>query len=140
MLSATSPLRSHGPRGRGRAECLAGNRIAQLIVDLDDRSFRTREAAQAELVRLGRVAEPAVRQALGRATSAEQKGWLESLVARFDQGLSAGELRLRRAVQALAWSRDPGAVPLLREWASGMAGAQLTDMAQVALDARVRRP
>ena len=108
-----------GPPVRRRADRAARR-------GLDDNSFRAREAAEADLVRLGRLAEPAVRAALGRAASAEQRGRLEILAARFDKGLSPDELRLHRAVQALTWSRDPEARTLLTQWASGMAGAPLT--------------
>ena len=134
-LAAFLRAKVGGPVPRSEAE-----RIAQLVAGLDDNSFRARETAQAELVRLGRVAEPAVRTALGRAASAEQKGRLESLVARFDKGLSPDDLRLHRAVQALTWSHDPEARTLLTQWASGMAGAPLTETARVALDAQGMRP
>jgi hypothetical protein len=124
-----------GPIPRSEAD-----RIGQLVADLDDNSFRAREAAQAELVRLGRMAEVTLRQALGRPRSAEQKGRLEALVARFDKEISPGDLRMRRAIQALSWSRDPAATTLINEWASGMAGAPLTELARTALQARDRRP
>ena len=63
-LAAFLRAKVGGPVPRSEAE-----RIAQLVAGLDDNSFRARETAQAELVRLGRVAEPAVRTALGRAAS-----------------------------------------------------------------------
>jgi RNA polymerase sigma factor (sigma-70 family) len=124
----------------GRVPFSEAKRITQLIEDLDDRSFRARETALTELIRLGRVAEPAVRSALAKATSAEQKRRLESVVARFDKGLSPDELRMRRAVQALRWSNDSESVELLTEWASGMVGAPLTESAKTALDARKTVP
>jgi hypothetical protein len=119
----------------GRVPLSEAKRITQLIEDLDDSSFRTRETALTELYRLGRVAEPAVREALAKTTSAEQKLRLEGIVARFDKGLSPDELRMRRSVQALTWSNDSEAVELLTEWASGMAGAPLTESAKAALHA-----
>jgi RNA polymerase sigma factor (sigma-70 family) len=111
-------------------------RIAKLIADLDDNAFRTRETALEELIRLGRVAESAVRSALAMPTSAEQRRRLESLVARFDKGLSTEDLLVHRSVQALSWSRDPEAKKLLGEWASGMEGAPLTEAAKTALIAQ----
>jgi hypothetical protein len=111
-----------------------GERVARLVADLDDASFRRREAASRELARLGRLAESAVRAALAGSPSAEQKQRLEGLVAGYPKELSPDELRLRRATQALAWSRDAGAAGLLAEWAAGMAGAPLTAAARSALD------
>ena len=89
-------------------------RIEKLIADLDDNAFRTRETALEELIRLGGVAEPAVRGAVAKSTSAEQRQRLESLVARFDKGLSTEDFLVRRSVQALSWSRDPEANTLVR--------------------------
>jgi RNA polymerase sigma factor (sigma-70 family) len=110
-------------------------RIARLIAELDAGSFRTRETALAELVRLGRVAEPAVRTALAGSPPAEQRQRLESLAARYKDGLPPDELRTRRAVQALRWCGDAEAKKLLTEWASGMDGAPLTEATRAALEA-----
>jgi RNA polymerase sigma factor (sigma-70 family) len=64
-----------------------GKRIDQLIADLDDASFRRREAASGELARLGRLAEAAVRSALAGSPSAEQKQRLEGLTAGYPKEL-----------------------------------------------------
>ena len=111
------------------------DRIARLIAELDAGSYRTRETAQAELVRLGRVAEPAVRTALAGSPPPEQRQRLESLAARYKDGLPPDELRTRRAVQALRWCGDAEAKKLLTDWASGMDGAPLTEAARAALEA-----
>jgi RNA polymerase sigma factor (sigma-70 family) len=110
-------------------------RIQRLIAELDDSSFRTRESALAELIRLGRLARPAVRTALADSPPAEQHQRLEVLAARYKVGLPPDELRLRRAVQALRWCGDAEAKKLLAEWASGMAGAPLTEAARAAVGA-----
>jgi WD40 repeat protein len=110
-------------------------RIKRLIAELDDSSYRTRETAVAELVRLGRLAEPAVRTALAGSPSAEQRQRLESLAARYKELLPPDELRLRRAVQALRWCGDAEAKKLLAEWTSGMEGAPLTEAARAAVGA-----
>jgi WD40 repeat protein len=110
-------------------------RIKRLIAELDDSSFRTRESALAELTRLGRLAEPAVRTALAGSPRAEQRQRLEVLAARYKDGLPPDELRLRRAVQALRWCGDTEAKRLLAEWASGMAGAPLTEAARATVGA-----
>jgi hypothetical protein len=41
---------------------------------------------------------------------------------------------IRLLLQALSWSNESEAVELLKEWASGMARALLTESAQAALD------
>jgi WD40 repeat protein len=110
-------------------------RIKRLIAELDASSFRTRETAQAELVRLGRLAEPAVRTALAGSPPAEQRQRLEVLAARYKDALPPDELRLRRAMQALRWCGDAEAKKLLAEWSSGMAGAPLTVEARAAVGA-----
>jgi RNA polymerase sigma factor (sigma-70 family) len=110
-------------------------RIKRLIAELDDSSFRTRETALVELVRLGRLAEPAVRTALAGSPSAEQRQRLEVMAARYKDGVPPDELRTRRAVQALRWCGDPEAKKLLADWASGMDGAPLTEAARAALGA-----
>jgi hypothetical protein len=116
-------------------------RMAQLVDDLDADSFRVRETAEYELIRLGRVAEPAVRAALTKSTALEQRRRLESLIARYEKARNEGtplmeELRVRRAIQALTWSGDPDTKKLLAEWASGMDGAPLTEAAKAALDGK----
>src|SRR5262249_48386094 len=110
-------------------------RIKRLIAELDDSSFRTRESALAELTRLGRLAEPAVRTALAGSPPAEQRQRLEVLAARYKDGMPPDELRLRRAVQALRWCGDTEAKKLLTDWASGMEGAPLTQAARAAVGA-----
>jgi WD domain, G-beta repeat len=110
-------------------------RIARLIAELDAGSFRTRETALAELLRLGRVAEPAVCTALAGSPSAEQRQRLEPLAARYKDGLPPDELLTRRAMQALRWCGDAEAKKLLTDWASGMEGAPLTKAARAAVGA-----
>jgi RNA polymerase sigma factor (sigma-70 family) len=110
-------------------------RIKRLIAELDDSSFRTRETALAELIRLGRLARSAVRTTLTGWPPAEQRQRLEVLAARYKDGLPPDELRLRRAVQALRWCGGTEAKKLLAEWASGMEGAPLTEAARAAVGA-----
>jgi hypothetical protein len=119
----------------GKVPASDAERIKRLITELDDSSFRTRESAAAELARLGRVAEPAVRTALAKSPPAEQRQRLEVLAARYKDGLPPDELRLRRAVQALRWCGDAEAKKLLVEWAAGMEGAPLTEVARAAVGA-----
>lgn len=119
----------------GKVPVAEAKRIEQLIAGLDDNAFRTRETALEELLRLGRVAEPAVRSALAKSPSAEQRQRLQSLVVAYEKGLSSEELRVRRGVQALAWNHDPESKKLLAEWAWGMEGAPLTEAAKRAIEA-----
>ena len=120
----------------GKVPASEAKRIEQLVADLNNDSFRKRELANDELVRLGRFAESAVRRVLAKPASAEQTQRLKGLAALYEKGLSAGELRLRRAVQALAWCKDSEATKLLEEWASGMEGAPITESAKTMLIGR----
>lgn len=119
----------------GKVPASEEKRIAQLIADLDSPSFRGREAAANELIRLGRLAESAVRKALAKPASEEQRQRLERLIGQYGTEFSNDQLRIHRAVQALAWSRDPNASKLLSEWAAGMDGAPLTIAARRAIEA-----
>ena len=111
-------------------------RIARLIAELDDSSFRTRESA---VVGIGSASAAWRSRPSGppwpvRRRRSSVNGW-RSLAARYKDGLPPDELRLRRAVQALRWCGDAEAKKLLAEWASGMAGAPLTEAARAAVGA-----
>jgi hypothetical protein len=111
--------------------------LRKLIAQLDDEDFEKREEAEKRLAEVGEPAGPVLRGALANSTSAEQRRRLGNLLALLQRGRTAEELRILRAVGALELSRAPGALALLREWASGVPGVLLTDQAREAL-ARVR--
>jgi RNA polymerase sigma factor (sigma-70 family) len=77
-------------------------RLARLIADLDARSFTTREEATRQLERLGRLASPALEQALAGQLSPEVRRRAEGILNRLEQPtLSPEELRGWRAVEVL---------------------------------------
>ena len=112
-------------------------RITALVVALDADSFETREAASSELRALGRLAEPALRKALGSA-SAEVRERAQVLLDAMESG---GEpppegplLRDVRAVQLLGLLDTPESRTLLERMAAGAPGALQTDEARRSLD------
>jgi hypothetical protein len=113
--------------------------VARLIADLDDQAFPRRERAEKELVRLGDVAGPAVREALRISPSAEARRRLQGILARLESSAPTPEqLRAIRATAVLERIGTAEADELLREWASGTAGARLTREAKAALERRAR--
>ena len=111
-------------------------RLHELIGDLDSAAFKRRESSAAELGRLGRSAEPALRAAVRRPASTEQQQRLEALLAPLDSGPSPDELRTARAAQAVGWCPDPTIKELLEAWAAGAEAAPLTKAAKAAIGGR----
>jgi RNA polymerase sigma factor (sigma-70 family) len=108
-------------------------RVAALIDDLGSPDFSTRDAASRALDRLGRVAEPALRQASqkGDLEVRQRAGKLLNRLAK--QRRTPDELRLLRAVEVLEWLATPPARALLADLATGEPGADLTRAARAAL-------
>jgi WD40 repeat protein len=117
-------------------------RLRQLIAGLDGDTFDAREAAEAELAKLGRRAEPALRKALAETTSAEARRRAGRLLARWGPPATAeypaGQARELRAVWALELAGTPEAKKLLAEWAGAGVGERLCEAADAALQ-RLRR-
>jgi len=115
-------------------------RIAQLIGDLDDDKFATREKASKELEKLGVRAEPMLRRALEGKASAEVrlriKHLLEPLDALRGSSPSPGLVRLR-ATEALEANGSKEALQALTELSEGSTDAQLAQEAKASL-ARLR--
>ncbi len=79
-------------------------RIKQLIADLDNDVFATREKASADLASLGSAAEPLLRQTLAQQPSLEARIRIERLLATFDdriQRMTGEPLRQIRAIRVL---------------------------------------
>jgi RNA polymerase sigma factor (sigma-70 family) len=114
--------------------------VRPLLAKLDALEFEEREAASKALKDLGEAAVPALRQALKRGLSAEQKKRVEELLAAADASavLSGDLLRQVRAVSVLERAATPAARELLAELASGNPEARLTKEAKAA-SARVNR-
>jgi RNA polymerase sigma factor (sigma-70 family) len=119
-------------------------RLAKLLADLDSQQFEVRDAAQAELAKVGETALPACRAALQAATSLELRRRLEGLMDQFAAETSKPSperLRLLRSVEVLEMAGTAECRTLLQQLADGAPGAQLTEEAQTNLQrlARARR-
>jgi|SRR6266545_1874286 len=119
--------------------------IDRLIVDLDSRRFPDREKAMAELEKLGPLAVPALEQIKKQADEAMKKNEapkvslemlrrVERLLERAaGLTLSAEELRVWRALEAIEHMRTAEANALLDVFAKGAPGAWATEEAKAAL-------
>jgi hypothetical protein len=103
---------------------------------LDSRQFKKREASARELVGLGTVAEPALREALADATSPEVRNRIVELLRGIEEKRPKHpleELAHLRAIQALERIGTAEARRVLRHLADGTAYAQRTLHAREAL-------
>jgi WD40 repeat protein len=110
-------------------------RVRQLIADLDADDFAVRQAASAELGRLGDQAEVPLRKALAQATSPEARARLEGLLN--DVGgwiiTEPESLRTVRAIWVLQRIGSNDARAILEDLSRGAAGARITQEAKAAL-------
>src|SRR5262249_23115636 len=110
-------------------------RVKELLRQLDSEQFREREAAGKELENLGRLAEPALRQALESKPSLEVRRRLEELLAKVvEQALPPESLRRLRALQVVEQIGSAQARELLKALAGGIAHAPETQEARAALE------
>jgi WD40 repeat protein len=99
-------------------------RIDQLLAALDDEQFSVREQATAELLKLGKSAEPALRKALAGGASGEVRKRGELILEKLREGNAVpAVLRLSRAVEALERIGTPEARKALEELGHGAPGA-----------------
>jgi WD40 repeat protein len=110
--------------------------LEALVRDLESPTFKTRDAATQRLRKLGKLAEPALRVRLGARPPLEVERRLQLLLEPLRGGEPArGDgLRELRAVVVAERIGTSAALALLREWASGAAGADLTEAARAALE------
>jgi WD40 repeat protein len=117
-----------------------GPQVGELIKDLDDDDFAVRERASKELGKLGRAAEPPLRQALAGKPSHEVRRRaeriLEDLRAR---PMSPEAVRGMRVVEVLERTGDAAARKALEDLAGGDPDALLTQDARGALERLERR-
>jgi hypothetical protein len=142
-------LGSSGPRGAAFLKSqlqgenrLDEQRIRRLIAQLDDNDFTTREKASAELAKLGRRAERALRQALEQEDSAELRRRVKRLLERLSTpaGPPPSPERVRlRAIEALEANASSEARKALAELAKGPTEAVLTAEAKASLERLARR-
>jgi WD40 repeat protein len=123
----------------GPAQPADEKRLARLIRELDDDSFDTREQASAELARLGRAAEAALRRAVEDKPSAEVAVRAQALLDKLKVGDRDREaLRGARAVAALEHAGTREARQVLEEVAKG-GNPDLAAQAKAALGRLARR-
>jgi hypothetical protein len=109
-------------------------KLRATIAALDAEAFAEREAATAELLKLGPLAEPTLREAVSATTSAEiaRRGGeiLEKLALAKP---TREDVLATRAVEVAEWSATAAAVKLLEGYSRGARGAKLTSEAEAAL-------
>jgi hypothetical protein len=111
-------------------------RIAQLILQLDDDNFAVREKATSELETMLKWAEPTLRQTLTKAPSLEVQRRIEKILDKPKGAIAWGQerLRLRRMIQVLEKIGTPAAVQGLEKFAQRAPDAELRRDAQASLD------
>jgi hypothetical protein len=115
--------------------------IAKLLDDLDSGTFKVREAAMAELRKLGPSVEVELRRAALKPSSLEAGRRLQTLLAELDEPMVAtAALRQLRAVEVLERLATPEARQWLKELAGGVPEARLTREAQQILGRLDRKP
>lgn len=108
--------------------------VAGLIAKLGSEEFAEREAAEKELATVAEGAVGQLRAAGAKAESEEVRRRLAGLLAPFDGVTRSGyRLCLVRAVEAAERAGTAEARELLRVWAGGARGAELTEAARSAL-------
>jgi WD40 repeat protein len=113
-------------------------RVAKLVADLANERFTVRARATAELERLRDLAEPALAEALPRATNLEARRRIERLLEA-TQAATPGRLRELRALEVLEQIGTAEARQVLETLAGGTAASRLTREAEAALGRLGRR-
>jgi hypothetical protein len=110
-----------------------GSRDAErLIAKLDDEQFDTREAATAELTKMGWRAEPALRLALKHQSPEVRRraGAIHKRILARDRGEDLDLLRQIRALEALERIATPQATAVVAELAKGPPALRITSEAR----------
>jgi RNA polymerase sigma factor (sigma-70 family) len=107
-------------------------KLKQLVADLNAKSYKVREQAEAEIVKLGDAAVPALRKVSEGNSEGEGRERAERLL----ETLASSTERLRswRAVAALEYSATAEARQVLERLAKGSPDSRLTTEARVALE------
>jgi len=108
--------------------------IRELIARLASESFKDREAAARELVALGELTVPALRDTVESPSTLEQRHRAEKLLARLENaGLSPDDIRELRAIEILERIATPAAWHLLTTIGAGPSDARITHEARLAI-------
>lgn len=109
-------------------------RLQTLIADLNHDEFARRQKASEALAKLGKLAEPTLRQALLEPASLEAQRRLKSLLERLQETVPTPErLRAYRTITVLEWIATPEARQVLQGLAKGAPGAWETEEAKAVL-------
>jgi len=119
------------------ADNAQGERIAQLIRDLDDPKFAVRDKAQSELASYDDLAIPLLLKVLEGMPSAEVRGRVENLLAKLKPANTV--LRIDRALEALERSGAKEAVNVLEDLAKGATVATIKEKANAAFQRLSKR-
>jgi RNA polymerase sigma factor (sigma-70 family) len=111
-------------------------RLRQLLGRLDAASFQEREEASRQLLALGEVAVPALRQVLEGELSIERKARIERIVEALTGSPSPEQQRLLRALAVLEWSGLAEADEHLQQLADGDPSARVSREAKAAWQRR----
>src|SRR5262249_57013203 len=101
-------------------------RIAAWVADLDSEDFDRRSDAERHLADAGDQAEDALRKAVQKAASVEQKRRAERLLSRIEPKNDPTHLRHLRALEILERHGTKEAIALLEKLAKGAPAARLT--------------
>jgi RNA polymerase sigma factor (sigma-70 family) len=116
-------------------------RVRDLIAQLDDDDFDTREKATAELAKLGAAVAPMLRKVLEGNPSAEVRQRIGSVLDKFGKPANNPEqLRQLRALEALELMNTADARKLLEKLAAGAPEAPLTQEAAASHQRLTKRP
>ncbi len=110
-------------------------RIRQLIAQLDDDTFKEREAASKELARLGPQAESTLRETLTGSPSSELRSRVEPLLKSLEEWVVKDRTILQsvRAIWVLQRIGTPEARAVLEKLATGASAARQTQEAKTTL-------
>jgi WD40 repeat protein len=111
-------------------------KFAAWVRQLDSDTFAQREKASRALTDLGPAAETLLREARGKARSAESRRRLERIL----NGMEGEHRRLGHALEVLEMIGTAAARGLLADLAKGASDARLTREARLALDRLGKRP
>jgi hypothetical protein len=113
----------------------ASRPIDPLVAALGDNHFRVRQEAMTELNKLGELAEPALRKALGKRPMPEVRRRIEQLLDRLDQLA----ISVARGMEVLEHIDNPEARQALQTLARGSEAHQVTRQAKASLENLARR-
>jgi hypothetical protein len=123
----------------GKGPAVEAGRLARLLADLDADDFKTREAASAELARLGKLAEAALKRARENRPSPEARRRIDAILKKLDDRVSPAELQALRVVEVLELIGTPEARKVIESVATSAPTARAAEEAKAALDRLARR-